>query len=232
MKQLIVNGFIIELEKKKIKNMYLRILPPEGRIRVTAPYRMSEQEIRGFVQSKLDWIEKQKAKIYHNSYSKELKYETDEEIFIWGRSFLLIVKDNNKHNQLEFGGEKIILSVQKDSTKEQRKKLLDNWYRKALMQEIPLVLSVWEQRIGVKASGFTIRDMKTRWGTCNIRTKNICLNLQLAKKSPKFLEYVIVHELVHLLEGSHNHIFKGYMDQFLPNWHSIRKELNAGNTGI
>ena len=104
---------------------------------------------------------------------------------------------------------------------------MDRWFRNALLQELPFLMAKWEQRIGVKADSFKIRDMKTRWGTCNVRTKVICINLQLAKKSPSCLEYVVVHELVHLLEPSHNHVFKAYMSRFLPDWRSIKKVLNG-----
>jgi predicted metal-dependent hydrolase len=157
---------------------------------------------------------------------KELTYATGEEIFVWGRKLTLIVNEVSVCNSIQIDSDKLILSIKKGSTIEQRQKFLSEWYRKALQQEIPDLIAKWEQIIEVKSSGFTIRDMKTRWGTCNIRSKNICLNLQLAKKPPKCLEYVIVHELVHLLEKSHNSIFKGYMDKYLPQWRAIKKELN------
>lgn len=227
MKQLAVNGIVIEVERKRIKNMYLRVLPPDGRVYITAPGRMSEGDIKSFVLSKLDWIEKHKAETERKAGQMAYNYENGDDVYVWGRKFQLTVRNTGIRNELLFNGNSIVLLLKENSTAEQRKKLMASWYRKALIREIPFILSGWEQKIGVKASGFTVRDMKTRWGTCNIRTKNICLNLQLARKSPKFLEYVIVHELVHLLEKSHNQVFKSYMDQFLPGWRSIRKELNS-----
>lgn len=227
MKQLIINGIQVNLEKKKIKNMYLRILPPDGRINVSAPYRMNEDYIRSFILSKWEWIEVQQNKIQKRSMDCNTDYEQDSVIPVWGNQYKLTIKKENRNCGLEFDQDIVILYIKNESTAIQRSKIINTWYRKSMMQMIPPLIHKWEQIIGVRVSGFTIRDMKTRWGTCNTRTKNICLNLQLAKKHPKYLEYVIVHELVHLLEGSHNAIFKDYMDQFLPQWRDLRKELNG-----
>jgi Predicted metal-dependent hydrolase len=227
MKQLIMNGIEIELERKRIKNMYLRILPPDGRIHISAPSRMKEDEIKGFVLSKLDWIEKQQQKMRLSITVNTLEYVTGEEIMLWGKKRCLKVSEGYSDNRITLDGDILVLSVKGDSMPEKRRKIMNDWYRKQLQQEIPSLLLKWEKIIGVRASGFTIRDMKTRWGTCNLRSKSICLNLQLAKKAPRCLEYVVVHELVHLLERSHNYIFKSYMDHFLPDWRMIKKELNG-----
>ncbi len=227
MKQIIIDRIAVTIERKRIKNMYLRILPPDGRVSVSAPMRMREEEIERFILSKIVWIRLQQEKLKRRNTHQEQEYVTGEEIFIWGKAYLLIVKETNGRGKLEVTGEEVHLFIKNQSTREQRKKLLHTWYKKALEQEIPVLLTGWEKKIGVKSNSFHIRDMKTRWGTCHIQKKAICLNLQLAKKAPSCLEYVLVHELVHLLEKSHNHVFKGYMDQFLPNWRSIRNELNG-----
>ncbi len=227
MKELNINGVLIELEKKKIKNMYLKVLPPDGRIHICAPLRMSEEEIGRFVIARFDWIEKQQIKIRNRSIPHELFYESGDVLSIWGRKYNLIVNENRGENSLDLQGDNIVLSMKGTSTSLQRKKVIYTWYRKILESEIHCLLEKWEKIMGVKAESFTMRDMKTRWGTCNVRTKNICLNLQLVTKDPKCLEYVVVHELVHLLERSHNQIFKMYMDKFLPNWRIIKKELNS-----
>lgn len=227
MKQIMIDGILISLERKRIKNMYLRILPPEGRVSVSAPMRMKEEEIERFIKSKLEWIRLQQDKMKNRNTLQEQEYVTGEKIYLWGRAYPLVVKETTGRKRIMVTGEEVLLFIQNQSTSEQRKKLLHAWYKKALEQEIPFLLEKWEKRIGVKANSFSIRDMKTRWGTCHIQKKAICLNLQLAKKSPICLEYVLVHELVHLLEKSHNHVFKGYMDQFLPNWRSIKTELNG-----
>ncbi len=227
MKQLMIDGIPISLERKRIKNMYMRILPPDGRVAVSAPMRMREEEIERFIRSKLAWIRLQQDKMKNRNTHQEQEYETGEKIYLWGKAYLLIVEETTGRGKIVVNGEEVHLLINKQSTREQRKKLLHTWYKKALEQEIPFLLEVWEKKIGVKANSFTIRDMKTRWGTCHVQKKVICLNLQLAKKSPICLEYVLVHEMVHLLEKSHNPIFKSYMDQFLPNWRNIKTELNG-----
>jgi predicted metal-dependent hydrolase len=227
MKQLIISNIPIELEKKRIKNMYLRILPPDGRVHISAPVKMSEEEIKRFVTSKLDWIELQQRRIGERHTHQKLEFVSGDEIYVWGRKFNLIITETNTRQTIGFEGENLILYVKKGSTTEQKSRFMEGWYKKALQQEIPTLISKWESIIGVMSNSWNIRDMKTRWGVCNIRSKNICLNLQLAKKPPKCLEYVVVHELVHLLERSHNSVFKGYMDQFLPQWRTIKKELNG-----
>jgi predicted metal-dependent hydrolase len=227
MKQIIINNRSIEIEKKKIKNMYLRILPPDGRVHISAPIKMNEEEIKRFVISKLEWIELQQRKLEERHTHQLLLYVSGEEIYIWGRKLNLIVIESNERHSLSFEGDNLILQVKEDSTTEQKARIMADWYKKALQQEIPALIAKWERIIGVKSNSFNIRDMKTRWGVCNIRTKNICLNLQLAKKPPRCLEYVVVHELVHLLERSHNKVFKSYMDHFLPQWRNIKKELNG-----
>jgi predicted metal-dependent hydrolase len=227
MKQIIINGITIELEKKKIKNMYLRILPPDGKVHISAPMKMEEETIRNFVTAKMEWIISQQTRMHQRHIQADIEYVSGDEISVWGEKYYLAVKENCSHNTIKMNGWDIILSVKKDSTASQRKKIIDDWYRKMLMEELPRLIVKWENIIGVKSSGFHIRDMKTRWGTCNIRTGDICFNLQLAKKPIWCVEYVVVHELVHLLERSHNYIFKSYMDQFLPNWRMIKKELNG-----
>lgn len=229
MKPLNINGMQIELERKRIKNMYLKIIPPDGRLHVSAPIRMGEEEIRSFILSKQDWINGHLIKLQQRELPKPMDYVTGDEIEIWGAKYQLKVLDKeNTRSKIMIMGDNIHLYVKNDSTHLQREKAIKQLYRKELENEIPSLISKWENMIGVKSSGWNIRDMKTRWGTCNIRSRKICLNLQLAKKAPKCLEYVVVHELVHLLEKSHNRVFKGHMDQFLPDWRNIKKELNWG----
>lgn len=227
MKKIDINGFIIEVEKKKIKNMYLKILPPDGRIHISAPVGMREYQIRAFVISKQAWIQTQQNKLKQREYTQEIDYVTGDRIYVWGKCFSLLVSEDGKRSSVSCKEEQVHLRMKSASTPDQRKKALDQWYRSNLLQVIPEMLEKWENIIGVKSNGFHIRDMKTRWGTCNVRTKNICLNLQLAKKAPICLEYVVVHELVHLLERSHNHVFQAYMDRYLPDWRERKKKLNT-----
>lgn len=226
MEQLIINNIPIEIKRKKIKNMYLKILPPDGRVYISAPLRMSVEEIGRFIQLKYDWIRKQQEKIQKRPGQKELEYISGEEVFVWGKKYTLKVLPTDKNVGVTLLGSELLLFIKPDTTIEKRARILNQWYKQVLQEAIPELIEKWEKIIGVKSSTFVIRDMKTRWGSCNIRTGKICLNLKLVNKRPICLEYVIVHELVHLLEASHNHVFKGYMDQFLPNWRVIKKELN------
>lgn len=227
MKQILINQITITIEKKRIKNMYLRILPPEGRVHISAPLRMSEEEIKRFVLSKMDWILQQQKKLQNRHTHEELTYSNGEELYVWGKCYHLSVVEGYTKNAIHAAADTILLSVKAGCSLEEKKKLLDHWYINELQLKIPSLMEHWERIIGVTASGFRIRDMKTRWGTCNIRTKTICFNLQLAKKDPRCLEYVVIHELVHLLEKSHNHVFKAYMTKFLPEWKQIKGELNG-----
>jgi len=227
MKQIMIHNVSVELEKKRIKNMYLRILPPDGRVHISAPMKMSEDEIIHFVEGKLEWIRYHQDKISRRPTHQQLQYMDGDSIFIWGRNYRLHLKEAISRGKIEVIGDEVILYCKKDSTSEQREKQMNQWYKKSLEAEIPFLIARYEQIIKVQSNSYNIRDMKTRWGTCNTRTKNICLNLQLAKKAPHCLEYVVVHELVHLLERSHNAVFKSYMDHFLPEWRKIKKELNG-----
>lgn len=227
MKQFVVGDITVELEKKRIKNMYLRVLPPDGRVHISAPVRMKEEDIKGFVLNKMDWIKQQQMKLQSSQRFQTICYQTGDKIYYKGRMVVLIVTEKAGRPGVTEHDNLIEMTIKENSSPEQRKKLLDRWYKEALFRDIIPLLEGWEKTIGVKTSGFTIRDMKTRWGTCNIRTKKVCFNLRLAQKPPECLEYVVVHELVHLLEKSHNRVFKNYLDRFLPQWRSIKKELDT-----
>lgn len=227
MKYLIIDHFTIEVEKKRIKNMYLKVLSPDGRILVTAPQRMKDEEIKSFIRTKLSWIEEHQTRVLQKPMQKELQYITGEALSLWGQSYTLNVLEQAKRPGAFLMGDVLQLSVRKDSPLEQRKAVIDKWYKDKLSEQIPFLIHKWEKIIGVQAGDYRIRDMKSRWGSCNIRTHEICINLQLAKRPIRCLEYVVVHELVHLLEKSHNKIFWGYMDMFLPEWKKIRLELKT-----
>jgi hypothetical protein len=221
--------FDIELERKKIKNMYLKILPPDGRIHISAPVRMSNEVIYSFIMQRQDWIRDKQQKLQSSCISKpqaDISYTDGDFIYYNGIKYSLSVKVGAKAG-ISIKQSELVMCVPKNSTTEYRKKLLNKWYKENLSDIISSLLLQWETVIGVKADGFTIRSMKSRWGSCNIRTKRLCFSLQLAQKTQRCIEYVVVHELVHLLEGSHNHVFKAYMNRFLPDWRNIKKELNG-----
>lgn len=228
-----VNGLRIELERKKIRNMYLKVLPPEGRIYISAPIRMPIDTIKSFLMSKESWIRLQQERLKSRQATETAgnsEYITGEVVYLWGRKLPLEVRFHQRKNEALLTDSRILLYVkksEKESTPKERYSILKQMYREELSSRIPRLLSHWEEIIGVRSEDWKLRDMTTRWGTCNVRQKSICLNLKLAQKAPECLKYVIVHELVHLLERSHNHIFKSYMDQFLPDWRHIKARLNG-----
>jgi len=231
MSRIVVANIEIEVIKKNIKNMYLSVSRENGNVRISAPLRTKDERIIEFALSKIKWIRKQKEKYENQQGIAELQYISDEIHYIWGRPYRLEVRyDHKKYVDIE--DDKIMLRVAKDSTPKQREKLIMEWYRKELKEKLPELFKKWEGIIGVETEDIRVKNMKTRWGTCNIKDKRIWINLQLAKKPIRCLEYVIVHELVHLLEASHNSIFKKYMDKFLPDWRLIKDELNSNRYKI
>ena len=221
-----ISDIEITVIKKKIKNIYIRVLPPDGTVQITAPYGTGEDTIRRLAVSRITWIEKQKEKIQSQIHLTERRYADGESCYVWGKRCCLDVRYSDVCHFVQISDGKLILQVSEDSTPEQREKILNEWYRKQLKQEIPEILEKCENIVGVKCAEWQVKNMKTRWGTCNTQQRRIWLNLQLAKKTPECLAYVITHELVHLLERSHNDRFRGYMDQFFPDWQRVKEILN------
>ncbi len=226
MLDLVIAGTEVSVEKKKIKNMYIRVTPPDGQVRLTAPLSVSEDAMRMFVSSHIRWIKKHQQRFAHQPVPAEGKYVTGESYLIWGQSYPLEVVYSNGKNAVYFSGQKIVLHVSKDSTPQQRTTVMNEWYREILKAAIPPVLAKCEKVVGVKALEWRVKKMRTRWGTCNIQKRRVWLNLHLVKKAPECLEYVIIHELVHLLEKGHNDIFKAYMDRLYPDWRRVKYQLN------
>lgn len=221
-----LDGVEISIKKKKMKHMYLRVLPPDGRVLVTAPNFFSDEMIREFVFSKRCWILEQRKRFEGQKVFEKHRYVTGERFDLWGKEYELLVQESARPYQVVLSGERIVMQTGKDSTTEQREQLLNEWYRMQLKQAMPAVLQKCEKLTGLSVNEWRIKNMRTRWGTCNVAKKRIWLNLQLAKKSPECLEYVVVHELVHLLERGHNARFYGYMDRFYPNWKEVRERLS------
>ncbi|GLC31168.1 M48 family metallopeptidase [Clostridium omnivorum] len=227
MESLTINNIEIEVQKKNIKNLHLSVLPPSGRVRVSAPQNMNDEAIRVFLITKIGWIKQQQEKFNNQPRQTEREYVSGESVYLWGRRYRLEVVYSNIRNDIKIHGDRLVLQVREESSTEQRANVLNAWYRDNLKKEIPKLLEKWQKIIGVSVNEWGVKKMKTKWGTCNAEAKRIWLNLQLVKKSPQCLEYVIVHELVHLLEKKHNKIFTGYMNKFLPDWRTTKAELNA-----
>ncbi len=223
----IIENITITLERKNIKNMYLRILPPKGEVKVSAPLFLSDDEIANFIKSKKDWILKKQSYIQENNIKRPLKYITGEKHYVWGKEYeLCLIKNDTIKNVLTDNEKSILyLPTPKRSTIEKRKAILDEYYRNEMKKAVPPVLDKCTKIVGRKPSEVKIRKMKN-WGNCRFQDKRITLNLNLAKKDPICLEYVMIHELCHLIEFNHGKKFKNLMDEFCPNWKKIKKILN------
>ena len=228
MRQITVNNIVIDIVRKNIKNLHLAVYPPEGRVRVAAPLRVNDEAVRLFAISKLSWIKTQQAKFEGQVRQSKREYVSGESHYFEGYRYLLNVIYYDKPPKVEIRNKKYIdLYVRINSNTEQRERVMKEWYRQKLKEKIPSLLEKWEKTIGVKANDWHIKQMKTRWGSCKIEAKRIWLNLELAKKSTLCLEYIIVHELVHLLERHHNKRFNSLMSKFMPLWEFHQKELNS-----
>jgi len=217
----------VTVRYKAIKHLHLAVYPPEGRVRVSAPLYMSDEAVRLAVISHLGWIRRQQARFAAQERQSEREMAHGESHYVWGRRCRLLIEEQDAPPQVRLhGGNKLVLQVRPGLPADKRRALLNAWYRAELKARIPALLEKWQPVIGVAVAEWGIKRMKTRWGTCNIAEKRIWLNLELAKKSPHCLEYVLVHELVHLLERHHNERFRALMDQYLPQWQLYRDELN------
>ena len=221
-----IDGIDIKVTKKKIKNMYIRITAREGLIRVSAPSYMNEQDITLFIVSKMDWIKQKKEELRGAPKKERLKYENNSFIDVLGKRYLFKIRYIDKGSHIYLSQDTVELCVREDVSFDKKEGIINEWYREILKNEIPILMEKWEKRIRVKANKWGVKKMKTRWGSCNVIKKNIWINLELAKKPFDYLEYVVVHELIHLLEKSHNEVFKAYMDEFMPDWRRLKKELN------
>lgn len=224
--KLVVNGIEVSVVKKPIKNMHLYVKPPEGRVEVSAPIGLSDESIELFIRTKIGWIRRQQEKFEKQPRQTEREYVSGEAFYVWGRQYYLLVNYSNKGNSLVLDGDKAILTVREGSTVEQRERFVNEWYRGVLKAEIEQLLPKWVEITGLRPDSWQTKNMTTRWGTCNVKTRKIWLNLQLAKKPIDCLEYVILHELAHLEVKNHNEQFIAIMDRHMSNWREIRKKLN------
>ena len=223
-----VRGIEIVVNRKNIKNLHLSVLPPDGRVRVSAPIHTSEQAIRLAVIGKLAWINKQQRDFVTQPRQSSREMVNGESHYLWGQRYRLsMVETTGRHLVSLKGVSKLVIAVSTDTSTENRLKLLNGFYRLEMQQRILYLLEIWQERLGVEANYIGIKKMKTKWGSCNIQAKRIWLNLELAKKPPECLEYILVHELTHLLERHHNERFRAIMDKQMPNWREHRNLLNS-----
>ncbi|MGB3599372.1 MAG: SprT family zinc-dependent metalloprotease [Marinomonas sp.] len=221
-----IGAITMQLNRKAIKNLHISVLPPDGRVRVSAPESMTETAIRMAVISRIPWIKKQQSDFAKQPRQSDREMVSGECHYLWGRRYRLNLIERSGKHEIKLGRGRLHLYVNPATRLENKALVLSSYYRDALKARIAELLPVWEDKIGVKAADWGVKKMKTKWGSCNTQAKRIWLNLELAKKPPECLEYILVHELVHLLERNHNERFKGYMDKLLPDWRERRDLLN------
>lgn len=227
MHQITVSNITIDVVRKDIKNLHLAVYPPNGRVRIATPLRLDDEAVRLFAISKLNWIRNQQRKYEDQSRQTKREFVSGESHYFEGNRYLLNVIYQSGPPKVEIRNKRFIdLYVRPDSTSEQRERVMTKWYRQRLKERIPALLEKWQAIIGVQVNDWEVKQMKTRWGTCKRETKRIRINLELAKKPAHCLEYIIVHELVHLLERRHSDRFTTLMDKFLPQWRFYQDELN------
>lgn len=227
MSQITVSDFNVDVVRKNIKNIHLGVYPPNGRVRISVPLFVKEDTIRLFVATKLSWIRRQQKKFKEQPRQTIREYKEKESHYLQGKRYLLkVIEANAAPKVILQSANTITIQVRPDSSIEKRKAVMDKWYRDILKESIPLLIDKWERILKVKVNEFGIKQMKTRWGTCNTKAKRIWLNLELAKKPMHCLEYIVVHEMIHLIERKHNDRFKELMNQHMPKWKQYKNELN------
>lgn len=228
MHQIQIDDITIDVVRKKIKNMHLSVYPPSGRVRIAVPINIDDEAVRLFAISKLSWIKKNQRKFENQERQSPRAFAERESHYFEGRRYLLRVTEHDAPPKVEIKTKTHIdLFVRPNTSIEQSQNILNEWYRKQLKLQIPVLIDKWEKIMGVTISEWGVKQMKTKWGTCNIAEKRIWINLELAKKPAHCLEYIIVHEMIHLLERHHNDQFLAYLDKFLPKWKIYKEQLNS-----
>lgn len=215
-----------EVTRKAIKHVHLSVLPPAGRVRVTAPQNMPLDTLRLFLVSKLPWIRSQQRKLQTQDREAPREFLNKESHYVWGKRYLLEVLHADAAPTVSLSPRKMQLRVRPGADQARCEEVLDAWYRQQVRDALAVLLARWEPLLEVKAKRVFVQRMKTKWGSCTPESGHIRLNTDLAKKPPEALEYIVVHELLHLLEPTHNERFVALMDLYLPHWQHLRKQLN------
>jgi predicted metal-dependent hydrolase len=224
---LTVRGINIDVVYKDIKNLHIGVYPPVGRVRVAAPERLDVEQIRLAVIQRLPWIKRQRQQLQDAARLSHREMVTGESHYVWGVRHRLKVIQRPGPAHVEVDGDRLLLYVSEGTDGDARSKLLQDWQRKQLRLAVPPLIARWEPVIGRNVPRWSIRRMKTKWGSCNRETGHIWFNLELAKKHPLCLEYIVVHEMAHLLERNHGDRYTKLMDKYLPDWRSRRDQLNS-----
>lgn len=226
-RQINVGGIQVAIVRKQIKNLHLGVYPPQGRVRVAVPLTVDDEAVRLAVIDKLGWIKRQRKRFVGQSRQSPREMVSGESHYFLGKRYRLRVTPHNGSGRVVLRGTASMeLVVRRGSTAEQRERVLQGWYRERLKELIPPLIEQWQPVLAVAVADWGIKRMKTKWGSCNTTVGRIWLNLELAKKPAACTEYIVVHEMVHLLERRHNDRFRALMDKAMPQWRLHRDELN------
>ncbi len=216
----------IAVTRKAIKHAHLSVHPPLGRVTLVAPTGTRLEVARAYAISKLGWIRNQQAKLHGQARESPRQYVERESHYLWGRRYLLSIVEHDAKPLVQLSHRRITLNARVGSTAAKRAEIMQEWHRALLHEVVPTLISKWEPRLGVKVSGYFLQRMKTKWGSCSPASARIRLNTELVKKPKDLLEYVIVHEMSHLLEPTHNGRFTDIVQKHYPRWREARLELN------
>lgn len=227
MPQIVLGKLPIEVVFKNIQNIHLGVHPPNGHVRIAAPKGTRLDRLRIFAISKLPWIKKQQEKIRGQDRETPREYINRESHYVWGKRYLLKVIREDFPPRLELQHRNMVLYVRPDATAAKCYDIVEQWYRDQLKLVAPKIIAKWERLLRVRVNGIYIQRMKTKWGSCTHAARTIRLNTDLAKKPRQCLEYIIVHEMIHFMEPTHNARFVSLMDKYLPKWRLLRQQLNS-----
>lgn len=226
MTQVQLGNIAVDVVLKDIKNVHLSVYPPNGRVRIAAPARMGLDTIRVFAISKLGWIKQQQKKIRDQERETPREYLNRESHYLWGRRYLLTMRERDEAPSIELRPRRVVLCVRPGTSDKKRQAMFEEWYRTQVKAAVLSLLAKWQPLMGVTVKRVFVQRMKTKWGSCNPTARHIRLNSELAKKPPECLEYIVVHELAHLIEPTHTRGFIALMDHFMPKWQFYREALN------
>ena len=222
-----LGDLVITMTRKAVKHVHLSVHPPNGRVSLVAPTGTRAEVARAYAITKLGWIREQRARLHAQARESPRQYRTRESHYLWGRRYLLTVPELDEKPSVAISHRRITLTVRPGASVAKRAAVIHAWHKALLHATIPPLIAKWERRLGVTVNGYFLRRMKTKWGSCNCRTGHIRLNTELVRKPKDLLEYVVVHEMVHLLEPTHNARFVALLQEHLPGWREARAELNA-----
>ncbi len=222
-----IDGLNIEIERKPIKHLHLAVYPPDGRVHLSMPQELTDDDARLFVISKWQWIERQRKDILDHPRQTERQYVSGENHYYLGERYLLNVRETPIFPHIMLKGKEMYLSVRPGASRDRREEVVREWYRVRLQKVIAPLMATWQEKLGEADVDWQVQTMKNRWGSCTIRSRRIRFNIELARVPQPCIEYIVVHELLHLKEKNHNKIFEALLAKYLPDWQKRREDLNA-----